>query len=395
VGTTAQATVSAALFSVAVLAPELRDHFDLSLAQTGVMLAALGIGMTPALLPWGLLTDRAGERVVLPLGLFGSGFVLALVGVASGFGEVVLLLAVAGALMASANAASGRAVMQWFAPSERGLALGIRQSSVPLGGLFAAVVLPPLASSAGLGWTYAVLGAACVVAAVLGAVLLKSPPGRPARAAAHPHEQTQPLRRPALWQISTGSAFLVTAQTATMSFTVLFLSEGRDMSTHAAALVLAGAQVLGAVLRIAVGHWSDRQGSRIVPLSRLAVAIAVSLAVVAAAARAPLWILIPVVVLAGGIGMSWNGLSFVSAAEIAGPDATGAAIGLQQTMLGVAGIVTPIAFAAVVSSTSWGLAFLLAAAFPIVGRALIRPLADSTEWSRRPALPLSRARARR
>jgi len=71
VGTSAQATVSVVLFSVAVLAPELRADFDLSLAQTGVVLAALGIGMTPALLPWGLFADRAGERVVLPLGLAG------------------------------------------------------------------------------------------------------------------------------------------------------------------------------------------------------------------------------------------------------------------------------------------------------------------------------------
>src|SRR4029079_3246806 len=104
-------------------------------------------------------------------------------------------------------------------------------------------------------------------------------------------------------------------------------------------------------------------------VSRREVAIAVSLAVVAAAARAPLWILVPVLVLAGGIGMSWNGLSFVSAAEIAGPASTGGAIGLQQTMLGVAAIVSPIVFGAVVSSTAWALAFLVAAALPIVGRA--------------------------
>src|SRR5262249_15211971 len=69
VGTAAQASVSAALIGVPVLAPQLRAHFGLSLGETGVVLAALSIGMTPTLLAWGLLADRVGERVVLPLGL--------------------------------------------------------------------------------------------------------------------------------------------------------------------------------------------------------------------------------------------------------------------------------------------------------------------------------------
>ena len=149
-----------------------------------------------------------------------------------------------------------------------------------------------------------------------------------------------------------------------MSFTVLFLSDDRGMSPHAAALVLAAMQVLGVGLRIAVGLRSDRVGSRVVPLSRLALVISASFVVVAATARAPLTVLVPVLVVAGGIAMSWNGLAFVAAAEIAGPDATGAAIGLQQTLLGVVGIVAPIEIAAVVSASSWDVAFLTAGALP-------------------------------
>lgn len=112
VGTAAQASVSAAMFSVAVLAPQLRAHFDLTIAQTGIALAALTIGMTPTLLPWGLLADRVGERIVLPLGLAASACALAGIGVARSYEELVLLLFAAGALSASVNAASGRAVMQ-------------------------------------------------------------------------------------------------------------------------------------------------------------------------------------------------------------------------------------------------------------------------------------------
>jgi len=391
VGTAAQATVAVALFSVAVLAPELRADFDLTLAQTGVVLAALGIGMTPALLPWGLFADRAGERVVLPIGLGASGLVLARAGSANGYGELVLLLAVAGALMASANAASGRAVMHWFAPGERGLALGIRQSSVPIGGLVAAIALPPLADGKGLTWTYAAIGIACVAGAVAGALLLRSPALPATTRPARPRAARRTLRRPALWLVSCGSALFLFAQTATLSFTVLFLSDERGMSPHAAALVLAAMQVIGVALRIGVGLRSDRVGSRIVPLSRLALVISASFVVVAATTRAPLLVLVPVLVVAGGISMSWNGLAFVSAAEIAGPHATGAAVGLQQTLLGVVGIIAPIEIAAVISASSWDVAFFTSGLFPLLGWLLLRPLTRAGTRPRSGAEPAAAA----
>src|SRR5262249_36785590 len=98
------------------------------------------------------------------------------------------------------------------------------------------------------------------------------------------------------------------------------------------------------------------------------------LCLVAALTKASAWILVPTLVLAGGIGLSWNSLSFTAAAEIAGVAASGAAIGLQQTVLGIGGIVVPIGFAAIVAASSWPAAFASAAAFPLVGWAILRPL---------------------
>jgi hypothetical protein len=71
--------------------------------------------------------------------------------------------------------------------------------------------------------------------------------------------------------------------------------------------------------------------------------------------------------------MSWNGLSFTAAAEIAGRARAGAAVGFQQTVLAVGSTVTPIAFAAVAES-SWRIAFALAAVCPLIGSAVLRQL---------------------
>src|SRR5262249_46905109 len=140
----AQAGYSALLVGVAVVAPALRARYGLSLAEVGVLLAAPSLGSIGTLYPWGIAADRIGERYVIAAGLGGAGACLAAAAYAGWSGAIVGLLTVAGALGASVNSASGRAVLHWFEPRQRGLALGIRQTALPIGGAWAAFVLPAL-----------------------------------------------------------------------------------------------------------------------------------------------------------------------------------------------------------------------------------------------------------
>ena len=73
------------------------------------------------------------------------------------------------------NAATGRAVMGWFDTSERGLALGIRQAAVPVGGLVGAFALPQFT----VHHAYALLGALCLLGATAGAIFLREPAALP------------------------------------------------------------------------------------------------------------------------------------------------------------------------------------------------------------------------
>jgi MFS family permease len=159
-----------------------------------------------------------------------------------------------------------------------------------------------------------------------------------------------------------------------MGFVVLFLHDARGFSTAHAALVLAAVQVGGVAVRVIVGRRSDRERRRVPLFIKLATLLAVALAAAAALVHGPIVVLVPVLVVAGILGMSWNGLSFTAAAEAAGPRRSGAAIGFQQTVLGVGGIVIPIAFAAVVANASWRTAFFASAACSLIGAALLRPL---------------------
>src|SRR5437868_6134528 len=146
-GTLAQASFSALSVGLPALAPALRSRYGLTLGETGVVLGAVGIGMLFTLLPWGFLADRASEQVVIAVGLTLAAGALVLAGPTHSYGGLVAALFAAGAFGASVNAASGRAVMGWFPATERGFALGVRQTAIPIGGAAAAAALPWLADS--------------------------------------------------------------------------------------------------------------------------------------------------------------------------------------------------------------------------------------------------------
>ncbi|HYY04196.1 MAG TPA: MFS transporter [Gaiellaceae bacterium] len=369
-GVVAQASYAATGLGLPAIAPAIRRDFGLTLTQTGVVLAASFFGSVPTLLLWGVVADLIGERLVMAVGLSTAAAALVWAGYASSFAMLVAALAVAGGVAAGVNSATGRAVMAWFAHDERGLALGIRQMAVPLGGALGAVALPLLESHVSLRAAFIALAGASIVGAAVAFVLIRVEATDDHSVLAHP------LRDPRIWLICVGSMFFVTTQLSLLGFFVLFLHDHRNISTAVAAAALAVTQVLGGISRIALGRWSDHIGMRIALLRWVGLGIAISVALATALLDAPAWVVVPALITAATFGLSWNGLSFTATAETAGRARSGAAIGLQQTFLAVGGLVAPIGFAAVVHHTSWRLAFALAALSPLIGYALLSPLAE-------------------
>jgi sugar phosphate permease len=335
--------------------------------------------MLPTLLPWGLLADRIGERAVMSVGLAGAGVAIAAVPLTKSFGALVGLLVVTGALGASINAASGRAVMGWFAADQRGLALGIRQASVPIGGALSAAVLPLLASGGNTRNAFLALGAFSLTAAAVAAALMREAPARDGPVLADVGRPFHELRN---WLLAGGSGLFVVAQIAITSYPVLFLHQHRGLSTHSAALVLAAMNVLGIGARIGTGRWSDQVQARIKPLRTLGLLIALGTAAVALLVDAPLAALVPVLIAAGVLSLSWNGVAFTAAAETAGVARSGAALGFQQTVLGVFVAAGTPAFATLVGATSWRVAYAVAAVLPALGVLALRRVPAATAGGR-------------
>jgi sugar phosphate permease len=367
--TLAQAAAAVMIHGPAFLIPTLHDREGMSLAQAGLVAAAPTVGVMLALVAWGWVTDRRGERFVMLTGLTAT----TVAGIASALSGGLVLLVVtlflAGAAAASTNAASGRVVVGWFPPERRGLAMGIRQMSQPVGVGVAAISIAVVADGHGVHTALWVPTIACALAAVLAAAVVIDPP-RPERRAGT--TVTNPYREDSyLARIHGVSVLLVVPQFLVWSFALVWLVQDRGWSPAAAGTVVAVAQVVGALGRIGVGHLSDVVGGRMRPLRWVALAAAATMALLGLTAALDLAIAVLLVVVATLVTVADNGLAFTAVAERAGPFWSGRALGAQNTAQFLAGSAVPPLAGLAIAHVGYAAAFALAALFPLVAAPLV------------------------
>lgn len=396
-----QAAATVAIIGPGFLIPMLTHAGGMSLGQAGLVAAAPTLGVLLTLILWGALADRHGERIVICSGL-GLVVAAAAVGWALTAGGGSLLTAgcaliAAGAAAASVNTATGRVVVGWFPRRRRGLAMGIRQMSQPLGVALAAVTVPPIADAFGLPGFFAFAGGCALFACLTCLLGIVDPPraaepvpvaaGEPAEAGssaaagapgpAAPVRPANPYRADSfLTRIHAVSALLVIPQSALATYGLVWLIAGVGMGAAAAGVVVGAAQLVGAFGRVAMGWVSDAAPTRVGVLRLTAVAAAAAMLAVAGCAVLGWPALAAVVfVIASTISVADNGLAFTSVAEAAGPRWSGRALGVQNTgQFATTTALTPL-IGVVIDALGYPGAFAILTLAPVVAVALV-PRAD-------------------
>lgn len=364
-GMLAQTAGAVFINGAAFLIPALHDDRGLSLATAGILVAMPTVGIMLTLIAWGVLVDRIGERLVLAIGLG----LTALASIAAYFATSLpvlgLCLLFGGMAAASANSASGRVVVGWFPPHRRGLAMGIRQMSVPLGVAIAALTIPSIARDHGVGSALLVPAVICTVGAVL-CIGVVDPP-RPNRAAAA--EQgllANPYRTSAqLWRIHSTSILLVVPQYVVWTYALVWLMSDRHWSAASAGVLVTVTQILGAFGRMGVGALSDRVGSRMKPLRWVAASTVISMLALGVTDWLDSPVSVVFLVIASIVTVAPNGLAFTAVAEFSGPFWSGRALGVQNTGQYIAASLVPPAFGAL-AAVSFPVAFVVSAIFPFL-----------------------------
>ncbi|WP_422748446.1 MFS transporter [Mycobacterium sp. WMMD1722] len=356
---------------VAFLIPTLHTERGLDLGLAGLMSSMPSFGMVVTLIAWGYVVDRIGERIVLTVGSALTAAAALGAALVDSLPAVGALLFLGGMAAASSNSASGRLVVGWFPPHQRGLVMGVRQTAVPLGVGLGALVIPRLAAGQGVSAALAFPAVVCAVSAVACLLGVLDPP-RPPRAQAPAEALANPYRGSAvLWRIHAASVLLVVPQSVMWTFTLVWLIADRHWSAASAGVLVTIAQILGAGGRIAAGWLSDRIGERLRPIRWIAAAAAATMALLALTDALGSPVSVGLMLIASVITVSDNGLAFTAIAEISGPFWSGRALGAQNTSQHLASAIAAPTFGTMIGAAGYPIAFAVCAVLPVVALPLV------------------------
>ena len=358
-------------FLVGALAVQVRESFYLGASQMGLA-AALFFAASGALSrPMGMLIQRIGGGRGFTLSALLSATALAGIASAPDFAVLLIWMAVAGMGNACASPAANLGISEAIGPRMLGLALGIKQSAIPLATLGGGLAVPMIALTWGWRWAIALGALAALALAVWGAS------SGLRRQAVIPvvHESRALIPRSSLLVLTIGAG-LATAGSTCIGIFLVVAAADTGIAPAAAGLLFAFCSVLGVGGRIGFGRMIDLHPGWPV------YAIIAGLLVSGAAGYLLLGSGNAVAFICGAIlafvGWTWAGL-FQYGILRESLNSAAAATGFISTGIHLGGAVGPLAFGFIVTALSfqaaWTWAALLgvsSAVMMLVGRRMAR-----------------------
>jgi MFS family permease len=343
--------VAASLVVVAIgtLLPYVSESFARDRTHISLLVTALMLGCLITNAASGAATDRFGDKAVLIACGLAMGLSLIAASLVVSFAWVVAWLLVYGMAFAAINPVGSHAILFFFKPEERGLAMGIRQMGMPLGGVLGAIIISSCAEFLGYRGALAVTGVLVIIITMTAAVLYCEPPalyGKPVRAGVLFEDMIRIGREPKLILLTLVCVILFATQVALMGFFPWTLVNEAHTSAGFASLVFVITQFAAAAARLLWGWASDRlfHGQRILPLAITCILCALSALAVANVAHLPLPLLAGVAVALGFSAEGWFGIAIVAIAEVGGEEHAGSALGFSLTWVYAAAVAIPSLF---------------------------------------------------
>ena len=366
-----------AFLGVGALAAHFRAEFDLDGARTGLIVTAVALAPLFVMIPVGRMLDRRSETVIMTVGalLLAAGIVAA--SFASSYPLLLFILFCGGAGYATSQPGGSKVVAHWFEARQRGLAMGIRQTGLPLGGAAAAAVLPRLAGTHSLGVALQVAAGVVAGAAVTFALVnrphgVRGPRDRPRIR----QDVGALLRVPAFRRLLAIGIVMVSAQLVIIVHLMSFLFDTKGIALVDGAWVLFAAQAAGVPGRIVLARWSDRRsGGRTMPMAMALIVTSVAvLAIPAFGGSFAAWLFLGAAT--GFFAFGWYGPWVVAVAETGSPTSMGTTLAVAMTGNQLAIVFAPPLFGLIVDVTgTWTPAWvLLSLAVAAVALWVRRPL---------------------
>jgi MFS family permease len=357
---------------IGALVPYVGRSFDLPHAQLGLIATAMIVGGLLTVAISGTLCDRYGDKaMLLEAGVLMGGSMMA----AAIFPNYFWLLGCVflyGAGNAASNPAGTHAILAFFSKEQRGLAMGIRQTGMPVGGAIGSLIFALVAWHYGYRGALIVGGALVFVVCTTAALLYRQPKelcGEHVAITELLKDMAHIGKDRRLILVTLTAMLLMCMQITFIVFFPVTLVRAGGYSAEIAALVFAGGHLSAGAGRMVWGRLSDRRyrGNRTIPMVYCAVLSAGAAMLLSGIGHIGIW---PLCVAAFGLGFAgegWFGLALLAMAEIGGEGHAGGAVGFGLMGMLAAAALAPVLIGAVAGAAGYGMAWQVTAAIALLG----------------------------
>ena len=336
------------------LIPFFQPELKLTYSEVGSIMTFMYLGAMLMSVPAGWLTDYMGiKKTIVYAELITGGFV-ALIGLGWNYGSIIFFVFLVGIGYGISNPPTTKGIMVLFQQRNRGLAMSLKQTGVPLAGALAAAVLPLLALFSSWRVSFVAAGIVVSVMGMLSHIIYQ------------PQLEHSSLpygnRQKADWKkiifnknvvfLSIAGAFCSLLQVSLFTHTALYLIDAQKFELLQATFTLTLMSLGGIVGRVFWGTVSDRlfKGSRRIVL-QIIVSIIFGIALILGLhIELPSYLLVIIFFLLGTSAIGWNGVFHALIGEISEEALVGQVTGVTMIIVFLGGLTGPFLYGKIVDT---------------------------------------------
>lgn len=361
VATIAQTTATLITYGVGVFALFWKEEYALTNTESGLLVSVVNIGPLFCMLFVGRLLDQYNEKILISISSFLLGSSLLLTNIVNGFNGLLFVLLLMGMFYSVSQPGGSKVILKWFPKENRGLAMGIRQAGIPIGGALAGVLIPFLTIQYNMTYAINSIACICIIGGLLFFVFYKEPYVQAEVRKEHTKVSfwTQlkvVICKKELYPIYMAGICMISLQMVLVGHFMKFLVREQSITSIVAGTVFSIMFFSGMIGRIVLATISDvfYKGNRRIPLFiTVCASIGLVLLLVISIHTITSGVLYGVSALLGFFSIGWFSLFIAEVAELASEESVGITVGLALTLNQIVIIIAPVLFGYIVDAKGY------------------------------------------
>ncbi|ARO21242.1 MFS transporter [Bacillus anthracis] len=366
VATIAQTTATLITYGVGVFALFWKEEYALTNTESGLLVSVVNIGPLFCMLFVGRLLDQYNEKILISISSFLLGSSLLLTNIVSGFNGLLFVLLLIGMFYSVSQPGGSKVILKWFPKENRGLAMGIRQAGIPIGGALAGVLIPVLTIQYNVTYAINSIACICIIGGLLFFMFYKEPYVKEEARKGHIKisfwtKLKVVICKKALYPIYMAGICMISLQMVLVGHFMKFLVREQSITSIVAGIVFSVMFFSGMIGRVVLAAISDvfYKGNRRIPLLiTVCASIGLVLLLVMSIHTITSGVLYGVSALLGFFSIGWFSLFIAEVAELASEESVGITVSLALTLNQIAIIIAPVLFGYIVDAKGYTYAWL-------------------------------------